>query len=83
MKISIVAETECHEIRFFEFLTPYGRTVTSFFQVVEKPNIGIGCYAEYSDALDIMCNPPAKEKSYIETTYLLFHKKVTLDFSAN
>lgn len=38
MKISNVASTDTRGIQLFEFLTPDGFTITSFFQVVEKPS---------------------------------------------
>lgn len=61
MKITCVATTSTHEIRFFEFTRPDGRTITSFFQVVTKPDLGIGCFDFYEDAIKLFNNPPLRK----------------------
>jgi hypothetical protein len=51
-----------HEIRFFEFIRPDdGRLITAFFQVVQKPEIVIGCFDDCEEAIDLISNPPVLE----------------------
>ncbi len=71
MRISIVGSTSTHEIRFFEFRAPSGWTITSFFQIVEKPDTGIGCVDTFHEALELINYPSSKAKAYIEATYPL------------
>lgn len=78
MKITVVAATPSHEIRFHEFVAVNGRTITSFFQIVEKPDIGIGCFDKYEDAYELMSNPPVRTKSLVEDACLLLHKNIAL-----
>lgn len=66
MKISNVASTNTHDIRFFEFLTPDGFTITSFFQVVSKPNISLGCVDTYQEALDMIGYSSDRQQKYIK-----------------
>lgn len=66
MKISNVASTDTHDIQFFEFLTPDGVTITSFFQVVAKPNISLGCVDTYQEALDMIGYSSDRQQKYVE-----------------
>lgn len=70
MNISIVSSTATHEIRFFEFIAPAGWTITSFFQVIEKPDSGIGCVDTYHEALKLIGYPVCNEKACIQAAYL-------------
>ena len=68
MKISIVSSTDTHEIRLFEFIAPAGWTITSFFQIVEKPDTGIGCVDTYHEALEATGYPATDEQANIHAT---------------
>lgn len=70
LNISIITSTDTHEIRFFEFIAPSGLAITSFFRVVEKPNIGIGCVDTYQEALCLIGYPSDKDKADIYSAYL-------------
>ncbi|HCS65131.1 MAG TPA: hypothetical protein DIW64_14270 [Cellvibrio sp.] len=62
MKITCLASTFTHEIRYFEFLRPDdGRLITAFFQVVQKPDIAIGCFDDCEEAIELINNPPVFE----------------------
>jgi hypothetical protein len=62
MKITCIASTFTHEIRHFQFFRPDdGRLITSFFQVVQKPDTGIGCFDECEEAIELINNPPVLE----------------------
>lgn len=62
MKITCIASNFTHEIRYFEFIRPDdGRLITAFFQVVQKPDIGIGCFDDCEEAIDLINNPPVLE----------------------
>lgn len=63
MKITCVADNLTHEIRHFEFIRPNGILITSFFQVVRKPDIGVGCFDVYEDAVDLINRRPALDDS--------------------
>ena len=56
-----MASTFTHEIRYFEFIRPDGRLITAFYQVVQKPDIGIGCFEDYEKAAELINNPPVFE----------------------
>jgi hypothetical protein len=70
LKISIITSNATHEIRFFEFIAPAGWTITSFFQVVEKPDIGIGCVDSFNEALELVGYTAGDQKAYIHAAYL-------------
>lgn len=70
MNISIVSSTDTHEIRFLEFIAPTGWTITSFFQIVEKPDTGIGCADTYQEALCLLGYPSGNDEAYIYAAYL-------------
>lgn len=62
LNISVVGSTDTHEIRLFEFIAPAGWTITSFFQVIEKPDTGICCVDTYHEALEaIGCSTNDKQ----------------------
>jgi hypothetical protein len=62
LKITCLASTFTHEIRYFEFTRPDdGRLITAFFQVVQKPGIGIGCFDDCEEAFELINNPPVLE----------------------
>jgi len=48
MHIHEIENTATHTIKFIEFIDTKGRPITSFFQVIKKPNISLGVY----DTLD-------------------------------
>lgn len=63
MKITCVASTFTHEIRYFEFTRPDdGRLITAFFQVVQKPDMSIGCFDDYEEAVELINDPPVLEE---------------------
>lgn len=80
MNISIVSSTTTHEIRFFEFITPTGWIITSFFQVVEKPDTGIGCVDTYHEALELIGYPIGNDKSYIHAALNAIGVATDLDY---
>lgn len=64
MKITCFVSTFTHEIRYFEFIRPDdGRLITAFFQVVQKPDIVIGCFDDCAEAIDVINNPPILENN--------------------
>lgn len=52
MEIREVEESTTHAIKFFEFVDTEGRTITSFFQAIKKPNISLGVYDTLEQARD-------------------------------
>lgn len=68
MKISIVTSTNTHEIRLYEFIAPAGWIITSFFQIVEKPNTGIGCVDTYHEALEAIGDPADDNQTNIQAS---------------
>jgi hypothetical protein len=72
MKISSVANTEKHEVRFFEFISPAGLTVTSFFQVVAKPDFSLGCFDTLEAAMSQLENPISIEIACVEKPVSFF-----------
>jgi hypothetical protein len=53
LKITCLASKFTHEIRYFEFNRPDdGRLITAFFQVIQKPDIVIGCFDDYPPVLE-------------------------------
>lgn len=83
MNISIVSSSATHEIRFFEFIAPAGWTITSFFQVVEKPDTGIGCVDSFDEALELVGYPTGNEKAYIHAAYLQAIGVADIDYADN
>jgi hypothetical protein len=65
LKISNIAKTRYHEIRLFEFCASDGRTITSFFQVIELPNVSLGCFDTIEDAMGLI-DSLSVAKSHIE-----------------
>jgi hypothetical protein len=64
LKITCIASTFTHEIRYFEFIRPDdGRLITAFFQVVQKPDIAIGCFDNCEEAIELINNPPVLENT--------------------
>jgi hypothetical protein len=64
LKITCLASTFTHEIRYFEFNRPDdGRLITAFFQVIQKPDIVIGCFDDCEDAIELINNPPVLEET--------------------
>lgn len=63
MKVSVIAAKANHEVKFFEFVSPSGRTITSFYQVVRKSNTPIACCDSYDEAMDLLENPFSSQSS--------------------
>lgn len=72
MNISTVANTEKHEIRLFEFIAPAGWTITSFFQVVAKPDFSLGCFDTLEAAMNQIENPISIERACLEKPVSFF-----------
>ncbi len=50
MVIHEVLNTNTHSIKLFAFTDTHGRTITSFFQAIKKPNISLGSFDTFSQA---------------------------------
>ena len=64
LKITCIASTFTHEIRYFQFIRPDdGRLITAFSLVVQKPDISIGCFDDCEEAIELINNPPKLEET--------------------
>lgn len=72
MRISTVADTNNYEIRFYEFIAPAGWTITSFFQVIAKPDYSLGCFDTLDAAMSQFEPPTPIEISCIEKPVSFF-----------
>ncbi len=54
MKISTIANTDSHALKFYEFTAPTGRLITAFFQVVDKQGKSIGCRDTYDAGIALL-----------------------------
>lgn len=66
MRITVIATYKGYEVRFFEFIAPSGRTVTSFFQIIKSPNIPLGCFDLLEDAMLRLEDPDLIAANVIE-----------------
>jgi hypothetical protein len=44
MKISVIHNSATHVIKFYSFVDNYGRQITSFYQVIKKPDTSLGAF---------------------------------------
>lgn len=72
MRISTIADTNNYEIRFYEFIAPAGWTITSFFQVVAKPDFILGCFDTLDAAMSQLENSTSIEINRIEKPVSFF-----------
>ena len=54
MRIITVKTKQNYVVKFFEFTAINGRTITSFYQVVAPPNVGMCCFDTYTEAIEFM-----------------------------
>jgi hypothetical protein len=50
MLVQELLNTTTHSIKLFSFIDTRGRTVTSFFQAIKKPDISLGAFDTFSQA---------------------------------
>lgn len=44
MRITTFASKNNYEVRLYEFISPSGWTITSFYQLMKRPDISLGCF---------------------------------------
>ncbi|OZY86045.1 hypothetical protein CBP51_03165 [Cellvibrio mixtus] len=66
MQITTVASKDNYEVKLFEFKSPSGRTITSFYQLMKYPGISLGCFDSLEDVLLKLENPELIEANLIE-----------------
>jgi hypothetical protein len=71
MRISCITSNAEYEIKFYEFISPSGITVTSFYQVIKSPDFSLGCFDTLDEALMQFQNPKP-ENDFIERSAEFF-----------
>lgn len=72
MRTTTIANNGKYEVRLFEFITPTGWTITSFSQLIKIPDIVLGCFDTYDEALLWLQHPQQLEERFIEKPYDFF-----------
>lgn len=54
MKVITVFENPYRRIRLFLFISPNGRLITSFFQVLAPTDTILGCFDSYDEAAELL-----------------------------
>ncbi len=66
MQITTVASKDSYEVRLYEFISPSGRTITSFYQLMKCPDVSLGCFDSLEDVVLKLQNPELIEAKIIE-----------------
>lgn len=72
MRITTIATKEKYEIRLFEFISPAGQMITSFYQLMRIPKVSLGCFDTLEEVMLKLQNPELIEANFIEKPYEYF-----------
>lgn len=80
MQITTVVNKDNYEVRFYEFISPSGQAITSFYQLKKLPGVSLGCFDSLRDVLLKLENPELIEASLIEKPHEYFlEERVLID----